>query len=62
MPVRYLAASAVLDRLGWILDRLNGTTGWGADAAEVLAADLSASERLQSLAENLAAVLEYVTR
>lgn len=40
--MRYLAASAVLDRLGWILDGLNGTPGWGDDAAEMLAPDFAA--------------------
>jgi hypothetical protein len=35
--MRYLAAGAATDRLGWILDGLNGNAGWGADAAEILA-------------------------
>jgi hypothetical protein len=26
-----------MDRLGWILDGLNGAVDWGSDAAEVLA-------------------------
>ncbi len=40
--MRYLAASAAADRLDWILDGLNGTADWGADAADVLAPEFSA--------------------
>jgi predicted kinase len=40
--MKYLVASSATDRLGWVLDRLNGSAGWGADAAEVLAPEFSA--------------------
>lgn len=35
--MRYLVASPAMDRLGWILDGLNRTEGWGSDGADVLA-------------------------
>jgi predicted kinase len=31
-----------MDRLGWILDGLNGAAGWGADAADALAPEFAA--------------------
>ena len=31
--MRYLVSSPAMDRLGWILDGLNGAAGWGGDAA-----------------------------
>jgi predicted kinase len=31
-----------VDRLGWILDGLNGAAGWGSDAADVLAREFTA--------------------
>jgi predicted kinase len=40
--VRYLASSPALDRLGWILDGLNGAADWGSDAADVLAPEFAA--------------------
>jgi hypothetical protein len=33
--VKYLAASPATDRLGWLLDGLNGVPGWGGGAARV---------------------------
>jgi hypothetical protein len=46
-----------MDRLGWILDGLNGAAEWGSDAAEVLAPELAAlvppdvfTERVRQLA------------
>jgi predicted kinase len=35
--VRYLVSSPATDRLGWILDGLNGAADWGSDAADALA-------------------------
>jgi predicted kinase len=40
--MKYLVASTAMERLGWILDGLNGSAGWGGDAAEVLAPEFSA--------------------
>jgi predicted kinase len=40
--VRYLVSSPALDRLGWILDGLNGAAGWGGDAAGVFAPEFAA--------------------
>jgi predicted kinase len=40
--VRYLVSSPAVDRLGWILDGLNGAPGWGGDAADVLAPEFAA--------------------
>jgi predicted kinase len=40
--VRYLISSPAMERLGWILDGLNGAAGWGGDAADVLAPELAA--------------------
>jgi len=40
--VKYLATSPATDRLGWILDGLNGAAGWGGDAADVLAPEFAA--------------------
>jgi predicted kinase len=61
--VRYLAASAAADRLDWILDGLNGTAGWGADAADVLAPEFSAlmppgtfAERIRQRAADFAPI------
>jgi predicted kinase len=61
--VRYLAASAAADRLDWILDGLNGTANWGADAADVLAPEFSAlmppgtfAERIRQRAADFAPI------
>ena len=35
--MRYLVSGPALDRLGWILDGLNGAVDWGSDDAEALA-------------------------
>jgi hypothetical protein len=40
--VRYLVSSPAVDRLGWILDGLNGAADWGGDAAGVLAPEFAA--------------------
>jgi predicted kinase len=40
--VRYLVSSPAVDRLGWLLDGLNGVPGWGGDAADVLAPGFAA--------------------
>jgi hypothetical protein len=40
--VRYLVSSPAMDRLGWVLDGLNGAAGWGGDAADVLAPEFAA--------------------
>jgi predicted kinase len=40
--VRYLVSSPATDRLGWILDGLNGAADWGGDAADVLAPEFAA--------------------
>jgi predicted kinase len=40
--VKYLTTSAATDRLGWLLDGLNGAPGWGGDAADVLAPEFAA--------------------
>jgi predicted kinase len=40
--VRYLVSGPAMDRLGWILDGLNGAAGWGGDAADVLAPEFAA--------------------
>jgi predicted kinase len=40
--VRYLVSGPAVDRLGWILDGLNGADGWGGDAADVLAPEFAA--------------------
>jgi hypothetical protein len=40
--VRYLFRSPAADRLGWILDGMNGAAGWGGDVAEVLAPEFAA--------------------
>jgi hypothetical protein len=39
--VRYLVSGPAMDRLGWILDGLNGAVDWGSDAAEVLAPEFA---------------------
>lgn len=49
--MRYLADSPVLDRLGWILDGLNGAEGWGANAADVLAPQFAARIPPEQFAE-----------
>jgi hypothetical protein len=61
--VRYLVTSAATDRLGWLLDGLNGAAGWGADAAGVLAPEFAAvmppdrfAERVRQRAAALAPV------
>lgn len=40
--LKYLVRSAAMDRLGWILDGLDGQEGWGSDAADVLAPEFTA--------------------
>ena len=40
--MRYLVSSPAVERLGWILDGLNGTPDWGSDAANVLAPEFAA--------------------
>jgi hypothetical protein len=40
--VRHLATSPATDRLEWVLDGLNGSDGWGGDAADVLAPGFAA--------------------
>jgi hypothetical protein len=40
--VRYLVSGPAMDRLGWILDGLNGAADWGGDAADVLAPEFTA--------------------
>jgi hypothetical protein len=40
--VRHLVSSPATERLGWIIDGLNGAAGWGGDAADVLAPELAA--------------------
>jgi predicted kinase len=40
--VRYLVSSPAMDRLGWILDGLNGAADWGGDATDVLAPEFAA--------------------
>jgi predicted kinase len=40
--VRDLVSGPAVDRLGWILDGLNGAAGWGGDAADVLAPEFTA--------------------
>jgi predicted kinase len=41
--VKYLVSNGATDRLGWILDGLNGSEGWGADVADVLAPEFAAA-------------------
>ena len=40
--MRYLVSSPAMDRLGWILDGLNGAADWGSDAADILAPEFVA--------------------
>lgn len=40
--MRYLVSSPAVDRLGWLLDGLNGAGDWGNDAADVLAPEFTA--------------------
>jgi predicted kinase len=40
--MRNLVSSPAMERLGWILDGLNGAAGWGGDAADVLAPEFAA--------------------
>ena len=40
--MRYLVSSPAVDRLGWLLDGLNGAGDWGNDAADVLAPEFMA--------------------
>ena len=40
--MRYLFSSPAVDRLGWILDGINGAAGWGGDVADVLAPEFAA--------------------
>jgi len=40
--VRYLVSSPAMERLGWILDGLNGAADWGGDAADVFAPEFAA--------------------
>jgi predicted kinase len=62
--VKYLATSVAGDRLGWVLDGLNGVRGWGDDAAEVIAPELAARvppEKFVELTRNRAATLAPVS-
>jgi predicted kinase len=40
--MRYLFSGPATDRIGWILDGLNGAADWGGDAADVLAPEFAA--------------------
>jgi predicted kinase len=40
--VKYLIRNAATERLGWILDGLDGQEDWGADAADVIAPEFAA--------------------
>lgn len=51
--VRYLVASPAMDRLGWMLDGLQGTAGWGGDAADVLAPEFAARMPPDTFAERV---------
>ena len=37
-----MVSSPAVDRLGWILDGINGAAGWGGDVADVLAPEFAA--------------------
>ena len=59
--MRYLVSGPAMDRLGWILDGLNGAVDWGSDAADVLAPEFAAlvppevlTERVRQRAEAFA--------
>ena len=41
-----LLSGPVRHRLEWVLDGLDGTPGWGADAAEVFAPEYTSSTRM----------------
>ena len=49
--MKYLVRSAAMDRLGWILDGLDGQEGWGSDAADVLAPEFTAIRPAHRLVE-----------
>lgn len=51
--MRYLVSSPAVDRLGWILDGLNGAAGWGGDAADVLAPEFAALVPPDAFAERV---------
>jgi predicted kinase len=51
--VRYLISSPATDRLGWILDGLNGAADWGSDAADVLAPEFAALVPPDAFAERV---------
>lgn len=40
--MQHLVSSPAVDRLGWILDGINGAAGWGGDVADVLAPEFAA--------------------
>jgi predicted kinase len=61
--MRYLVSSPAMERLGWVLDGLNGEAGWGSDAADVLAPEFAAlvppdqfTERVRQRAASFAPV------
>ena len=51
--MRYLVSSPAMDRLGWILDGLNGAADWGGDAADVLAPEFAALVPPDAFAERV---------
>lgn len=51
--MRYLVSSPAVDRLGWILDGLNGVADWGGDAADVLAPEFAALMPPDAFAERV---------
>ncbi|HEX7159903.1 MAG TPA: Cpe/LpqF family protein [Trebonia sp.] len=51
--MRYLVSSPAVDRLGWILDGLNGAADWGSDAADVLAPEFAALVPPDAFAERV---------
>jgi predicted kinase len=51
--MRYLVSSPATDRLGWILDGLNGAADWGGDAADVLAPEFAALVPPDAFAERV---------
>jgi hypothetical protein len=62
--MRYLVSSPAMDRLGWVLDGLNGEAGWGGDAADVLAPEFAAlvpADRFAELVRQRAASFAPVT-
>jgi predicted kinase len=58
--IRY-EKSPALDRLEWILAGLDGTVGWGADAAEVLALPMVTPEQYVNITRHRSATYAPVT-